>query len=567
MLRWAFILGVSSLFAAACNQPPRLSVEPADLVLRNGRIVTLDDDVPQAQALASKGGRILAVGGNDEISKHVGAGTQVIDLKGSLAIPGFIEGHGHFTGIGDAKLQLDLMNVRNWDEIVSMVQLAAKGAKPGQLIRGRGWHQEKWDKVPEGAVEGIPTHHYLSEVSPKNPVVLRHASGHASFANAKAMEMAGIDRHTPDPAGGTILRDKNGDPTGYFRETAQGLLGKAAAAAVPLDPRKVARAAIEEVLSKGITSFQDAGSSYGDIELFKALADEGRLGVRLWVMIRESNDRMRGRLARDRLIGYADHQLTVRAIKRSIDGALGSHGAWLLAPYEDLPTSAGLNTTPVADIDEAARLAFENGFQLCVHAIGDRGNRETLDIFERACGGRRDLRWRVEHAQHLDPADIPRFASMGVIASMQGNHCTSDGPWVPTRIGARRSEEGAYVWRRLLDSGAVVINGTDAPVEPVSPLGSFYASVTRMMRDGRAFYPKQCMTRLEALRSYTLSAAYGGFEEAIKGSLSRGKLADVTVLSKDILTIPADEIPSADVLYTIVGGRVLYSRGGGVKLP
>ena len=567
MLRWAFILGVASTFATACKQPSTLAGEPADLALRNGRIVTLDDGSPEAQALAAKGGRILAVGTNAEISRHVGAATQVIDLQGALAIPGFIEGHGHFMGIGDAKLQLDLMNVRNWDEIVSMVQVAAKSAKPGQLIRGRGWHQEKWDRVPEGAIEGIPTHQYLSEVSPKNPVVLRHASGHASFANAKAMEMAGIDRHTPDPPGGTILRDKNGDPTGYFRETAAGLLGKAAAAAVPLDPRKIARAAIEEVLSKGITSFQDAGSSYGDIELFKALADEGRLGVRLWVMIRESNERMRGRLARDRIIGYANHQLTVRAIKRSIDGALGSHGAWLLAPYEDLPTSAGLNTTPVEEIDDTAKLAFENDFQLCVHAIGDRGNRETLDLFERACRGRRDVRWRVEHAQHLDPADIPRFAKMGVIASMQGNHCTSDGPWVPTRIGARRSEEGAYVWRSLLDSGAVVINGTDAPVEPVSPLGSYFASVTRIMRGGAAFYPKQCMTRVEALRSYTLSAAYGAFEEELKGSLTPGKLADVTVLSKDILKIPADEIPGVEVLYTIVGGRVLYSRGGGVKVP
>jgi predicted amidohydrolase YtcJ len=563
-MRWVAGALVAALSAASCHHTSRPAAQdPADLILRNGRIVTLDDTTPEVRALAARGGRIAALGTDREISKLIGPATRVIDLKGALAIPAFIEGHGHFMGIGEAKLQLDLMQARNWDEIVSMVAEAVRRARPGQLIRGRGWHQEKWDKVPPGAIEGIPHHSSLSAVSPDNPVILRHASGHASFANARAMEMASIDRHTPDPPGGTILRDANGDPTGYFRETAGGLLAKAAAAATPLDPRRVARAAIDEVLANGIASFQDAGSSFDDIELFKRLADEGSLGVRLWVMIREPNARLRGRLAAARTIGHAGGRLTVRAIKHSIDGALGSHGAWLLEPYEDLPESTGLNTTPVDTIEETARLAIAEGYQLCVHAIGDRGNRETLDLFERTFQtnpDKKDLRWRVEHAQHLHPDDIPRFAKLGVIASMQGVHCTSDGPWVPTRLGPKRSEEGAYVWRSLLEAGAVVSNGTDAPVEHVSPIASFYATVSRMMGNGKRFFPRERLSRIDALKTYTIHCAYAAFEEDVKGTLSPGKYADITVLSKDILSIPEEQIPSAKVLYTIVGGDVLYSR-------
>lgn len=563
-MRWTAATSLATLLAFSCHPtPPVAPQDPADLVLRNGKIVTLDAQTPETQALAAKDGRIVALGSDQDISRLIGPRTRVVDLKGALAIPGFIEGHGHFMGIGDAKLQLDLMHARNWDAIVSMVAEAVKQARPGQLIRGRGWHQEKWDKVPPDAVEGIPHHASLSAVSPHNPVILRHASGHAVFANAKAMEMAGIDRGTPDPPGGTILRGASGDATGYFRETAGGLLAKAATAAAPLDPRRVARAAIDEILRNGITSFQDAGSSFAEIDLFKQLADEGALGVRLWVMIREPNARMRGRLAATRMIGYADGRLTVRAIKHSIDGALGSHGAWLLEPYADLPDSTDLNTTPVTVIEETARMAITEGYQLCVHAIGDRGNRETLDLFERvfrANPERKDLRWRIEHAQHLHPVDIPRFARLGVIASMQGVHCTSDGPWVPTRLGARRSEEGAYVWRSLLESGAIVSNGTDAPVEHVNPIASYYATVSRMMPNGNRFCPRERLSRLDALRTYTINCAYAAFEEDVKGTLSPGKYADVTVLSKDILTIPEEQIPSTKVLYTIVGGEILYRK-------
>ncbi len=533
----------------------------ADRVLWNGRVITLDAARPEAEALAFRGERILAVGSRDEVRALVGPETEVIDLRGAVAVPGFIEGHGHFLGIGDARLQLELQGARDWDALVAMVELAVAAARPGELVRGRGWHQEKWAQVPVPAVQGLPLHASLSRVSPANPVVLRHASGHAAFANARAMELSGGTRETPDPPGGEIVRDADGQPTGMFRETAMGLLRPALEGATPPDPRRMARLADEELRAKGITSFQDAGSSFADVDLYREMLRAGELRVRLWVMLRQPNEALAERLAATRTIGAEADHLTVRAIKCSIDGALGAHGAWLLAPYADLPESSGLNTTPVAEIEEAARLALEHDYQLCVHAIGDRANRETLDLFERAWGGRtngRELRWRVEHAQHLDPADVPRFAALGVVASMQAIHCTSDAPFVVLRLGEARARAGAYVWRDLLDAGAVVTNGTDAPVEDVDPLACFHAAVARRQRDGTAFYPEPRMSRLEALRSTTLSNAWAAFEEHLKGSLVPGKLADVTVLSQDILTVPEEELLDTRVLLTIVGGEVVY---------
>jgi predicted amidohydrolase YtcJ len=554
------LLVASIAVTTACGPEPEVV---ADLVLRHGKVVTVDEAVPDGEAIAIQADTILAVGTNDEINAYVGRSTEVIDLDGQLAIPGLIEAHGHFLGVGDAQMQLNLMDVANWDEVVVMVEAVAGDAQSGELIRGRGWHQEKWDKVPENAVEGLPTHHSLSAVSPNNPVLLRHASGHATFANAKAMEMAGITRATPDPRGGQIVRDANGDPIGVFRETASGLLDAASEGAVRPDPKRQAQLAAEEALSKGITTFHDAGSSFETIDMLKEMIDEGTLGIRMWVMIRTANELLAEHLPDYRITGYGDNRLTVRAIKRSIDGALGPHGAWLLQPYEDLPSSSGLNTSPVESVEETARLAMEHGFQLAVHAIGDRANREVLDIFERtfrANPDKTDLRWRIEHAQHLHPNDIPRFGELGVIASMQGTHCTSDAPYVLERLGERRAEEGAYVWRKLYETGAVIANGTDAPVEDVDPIASYYASVSRVLKDGSVFFPDQRMTRMEALMSYTIDAAYAGFEEEIKGSLAPGKLADVTVLSQDVLEIPEEEIPATQVVYTIVGGRVMYSR-------
>jgi predicted amidohydrolase YtcJ len=557
-------LTLTILFSLISHHP-----ETAELVLRGGKIVTVDQAMPQVQALAIRGERIVAVGSEAEIKPLVGPKTEVIELDGKLAVPGFIEGHGHFTGVGEARMVLELSTARSWEEVVQRVGRAALAAAPGKWIRGRGWHQGKWDKPPEPNVEGYPTHAALSQVSPNNPVWLTHGTGHMSFANAKAMDLAGVTRETKAPPGGEILRDQADQPIGVFRETAQGLFSSALATERAQltreqresELRRQIELANEECLAKGITSFQDAGSSLATIDAFRHVAEEGKLGVRLWVMTNSSNRELAEKLADYRWIGLANKHLTVRAIKRMIDGALGTHGAWLLEPYDDLPESRGLNTSSPEYIAATARLAQQHGFQLCVHAIGDRANREILNIFESLARQHADFpqwRWRIEHAQHLHPADIRRFAPLGVIASMQANHCTSDGPFVVQRLGIKRSQEGAYAWKPLLDAGAVVINGTDAPVEDVNPLGSFYASVTRRMPNGQAFFPEHCMTRDQALRSYTLDAAYAAFEEQDKGSLTVGKLADIVVLSRDILTVPEEQIPGTKVLYTIVGGKVLY---------
>lgn len=551
------------------------AVPPADVVLVNGKVVTMDSTRPEAEALAVAGDTIVAVGSTAEIRRYVGEQTEVLDLRGMLAIPGFIEGHGHLMGLGQAKTILDLTRARNWDEIVALVADAASRANPGAWIRGRGWHQEKWDRPPSPAVpavEGVPLHHELSRLTPNNPVYLTHASGHASFVNAKAMELAGITRRTSNPQGGEIVKHARGEPTGLLRERAQGLVGRVMEAAeaarsveeVEGEMRRQIELAGQEALSKGVTSFHDAGSSFATIDFFKKLAEAGQLPVRLYAMVRrESNEMLAEKLPQYRIIGAGNHFLTVRSIKRQIDGALGPNGAWLLDPYVDLPTTAGLNLEPVEDIRRTAELAIQHGFQVNTHAIGDRGNREVLNIYEevfKANPGKTDLRWRIEHAQHIHPDDISRFAALGVIASMQGIHCTSDGPWVIKRLGEERARTGAYVWRSLMDAGAVVTNGTDVPVEDVSPVASFYASVTRRLADGTDFFPEQRMTREEALRSYTLSNAFAAFEEGIKGSITPGKLADIVVLSRDIMTIPEDDIPGAEVVYTILGGKVRYRK-------
>ena len=564
-----FAFAVASLTALAARAPQVPAPEPATLVLMNGKIVTLETDPAEAQAVAIRGDQIIAIGTHAEVQRFVSKATEIIDLKGQLAIPGFVESHGHFTGVGRAQLDLNLMKVTSWDEVVAMVAQAAKTAKPGQWIYGRGWHQEKWTTPPQPNVEGFPLHDSLSKVSPDNPVLLTHASGHASFANAKAMALSGVTGATPNPEGGDFLKDAKGNPTGLFRETASRLIrsGTGEPKRTPEEEaareRRILELASQEVISKGVTSFQDAGSSFADVDVMKTMIDEGKIDVRLWIMIRTGNDALAANLVKYRTIDYKNGALTVRGIKKSIDGALGSRGAWLLEPYADKPGDTGRNTTPVEEIREAAKLAIQHGYQMCVHAIGDRANRETLNIFEEAYKAnpdKKDLRWRVEHSQHLHPSDIPRFGRLGVIASMEGVHCTSDAPYVVARLGPKRAEEGAYVWQKLMKSGAVVTNGTDAPVEDVDPIASYYATVSRKLKDGTVFYPDQRMSRMEALRSYTINGAFAAFEENSKGSLKPGKYADIVVLSKDIMTVPEDQIPTAQVTYTIVGGKVRYRR-------
>lgn len=565
LLATGLVVAVASMSHVPLAGQTQTGPSPATLVLHNGRVVTADDARPDAEAIAVNGDTIVAVGTNAEIRRYIGPQTQVIDLNGQMAMPGFIEGHGHFTGIGQAKLGLELMNTKSWEEILGMVRDAAAKARPGQWIVGRGWHQEKWTSVPQPNVAGFPLHHALSAVSPDNPVVLTHASGHASFVNAKAMELSNITRATAAPGGGEILKDADGNPTGLLNETAMGLVRRGAGEPAPTAEEREAEAmrvielADQEILSKGVTSFQDAGSSFTDVERFKRAIDTGRLQSRLWVMIRGGGSPEQ--LSRGRLIDYGNKHLTVRAIKITVDGALGSRGAWLLAPYSDQVQTSGLGRD-LEPVRATAQLAIDHGYQLCLHAIGDRANREVLNVFEEAFRKNnrngRDLRWRVEHAQHIHRDDIPRFGQLGVIAAMQGVHATSDAPYVAARLGPERAEEGAYVWRKLLDSGAVIANGTDAPVEDVEPIASYYATVTRRTADGTAFYPGQALSRIEALKSYTLWAAYAGFEEHLKGSLVPGKLADITVLTKDITRVPDEEIRDAKVVYTIVGGKVVY---------
>ncbi|MFC1628337.1 amidohydrolase, partial [Gemmatimonadota bacterium] len=426
------------------------SVEPADMVLMRGTVVTVDDDHPQAQAIAVNGYSITAVGSNREIGRYIGPDTEVIELEGRLAMPGFIEGHGHFISLGRAMMVLDLTTAANWDEIVGMVADAVEMADPGEWILGRGWHQEKWDSLPVQLVDGVPLHHELSAVSPRNPVQLTHASGHAGFVNAMALQKAGITARTADPPGGEILRDSRDDPTGLLRETAQRIVDQARArdsegrpqAELETEFRQIVELASNEALLKGVTTFHDAGINFADIDRIREIEASGDLKLRLYLMVRrETNDEMDKRLPEYLTIPEGNDHIAIRAIKRQIDGALGAHGAWMLEPYLDLPSSTGLMLEPIEDITLSCEIAVKHGFQVAVHAIGDRGNRETLDIYEgvmNANPSATDLRWRIEHAQHLHSDDIARFRDLGIIAAMQGIHCTSDGPWVLKRLGEQR---------------------------------------------------------------------------------------------------------------------------------
>ena len=567
----AITVGVALPFAG-CAEDAAETGGPADLVLRGGIVATVDADDTMVEAVAIEGGWIVAVGSDEEIAAYIGAETEVIELDGRFAAPGFIEGHGHYMSLGNSKTILDLNDVANWDEIVAMVADAVADAEPGEWIRGRGWHQEKWDRPPDPVVEGNPTHATLTAVSPENPVLLGHASGHASFANALAMELGGYTRESEPPPGGELVRDENGELTGLLRETADGPVAGAFADSqlgrtreeMDAQFRREVMLAAEEALSKGVTSFQDAGAGFGTIDRLMQLEEEGALPVRLYIMVRgQSNEQMDARLADYYMPSVGDDYLTVRSIKRQIDGALGSHGAWLLEPYEDMPESAGLVLETVEDITGTAHVAARHGFQVNTHAIGDRANREVLDIYEAvfdSADAGDDLRWRIEHAQHVHPDDIGRFAELGVLASMQGVHATSDAPWIPLRLGDDRARERTYLWRAFMDAGVPINNGTDVPVEDIDPLASFRSSVTRLTVDGSVFYPEQNMTRIEALRSYTINNAYAAFEEAYKGSLELGKLGDVVVIDRDILTVPDAELADARVEMTIVGGVVRYER-------
>jgi hypothetical protein len=558
--------------AAAPPAQPGDRAAPADLVLLGGEVVTLDPQRPRAAALAARSGRIVAVGEPAAIRRLIGPHTRVIALDGQLVLPGFIEAHGHFLALGRALQQLDLRQAPSFATIVDQVRRAAAAAAPGDWIVGRGWHQDKWRRPPARRREGLPLGAPLDAAAPANPVMLVHASGHALLANARALAAAGIAAGTPDPPGGRIVRDADGRPTGALRENATEAVRAAwqrwradrSPARRRADRRRTVAAATRECLRHGVTSFQDAGSSLAEVAFFEALAAKGRLGIRLWLMLDEPDAVLAPALERVRQVGSGDQRLTVRAIKRYADGALGSHGAWLLQPYSDRPQQTGLEVTPLASLRRSAELALAHDFQLCTHAIGDRANREVLDVYRQVLGeAGAARRWRIEHAQHLHPRDIPRFGRLGVIASMQAVHCLSDGPWVVERLGRGRVERGAYAWRSLLQSGARLVNGSDAPVEPIDPIAGFHALVTRRLDDGSSVPGDQTIGREQALRTMTRDAAWAAFEEDVKGSLSPGKLADWVVLSQDLLTVPAERIRDTRVLLTVLGGRVVHDARAG----
>lgn len=557
-----------ALFAWACKSGPE---NPADKVFINGIVYTVDAANPKAEAVAVKDGMILAVGSTEEIQSYVGDATEVIDLQGKTMTPGIVESHAHLMGIGYNKLEIDLMYVKTYDELIQKVAEAAAKAKPGDWITGRGWHQDKWLQMPEKIVKGFQTHDALSAVTPNNPVYLSHASGHASFVNKKAMELAGItpfrsEKPTQEVEGGEVLRDELGNPTGVLVERASTLVAKLIPETTPAKNEEALTLALQELAEKGITSFHDAGSGQDVIDLVQKFKNEGKLTARMYIMLTGRQPELLETWYKKGPMIDPDHFLTVRSIKLNCDGALGPWGAWLLEDYADKPGHRGHETLPMSVVTQVSEKALPLGFQVCSHAIGDRANQEILDRYEAAFAknpAAKDHRFRIEHAQHLHPDDIPRFGQLGVIAAMQAIHLSSDRPWAIDRLGEKRIIDGAYVWQTLIQTGAVVTNGTDAPVEPVDPIPSFYASVTRKTLQGLpegGYEGDQKMTREQALKSYTLDGAYAEFEENFKGSIAVGKAADFTVFDKNIMEIPEDEILQTKVQMTVVGGKVVFRR-------
>jgi len=497
------------------------------MLIDNGLVYLPDGTVAQKD--------ILLVG--DKISRIEDAidakGATVIKAEGKFVMPGLIDAHAHFEGIGASKANLNLLGTTSWKEVIDAVEDQVNNTPEGSWIVGRGWHQDKWTDSPLRTIEGNPTHDELSAISPNHPVMLDHASGHGILVNQKAMELAGIDATTKAPEGGYMIRDENGEAIGVFQENAEqlikdvywGELQKRTPEEEYSDWQKLIALAEEECLQFGITTLHDAGISKQSANRFKELAEKGNLNVRLYSML--SQDAATDSLSVEELQAFHAFEnpfFTCKAIKAYMDGALGSRGAWLLEPYHDKPGYFGENVTPIEDLKRTAKIAHDNNFQLCIHAIGDRGNREVIDVFEQEMqNDLTDARWRIEHAQHLHPTDINRIGGLNIIASMQTVHCTSDSPFVEKRLGEDRAEQGAYVWQSLLQNDVRIANGTDSPVESVNPLANMYAAVTRKrVGENEAFYPAQSLSRKQALDSYTIWNAYAGLRKRRREVLKLG---------------------------------------------
>jgi predicted amidohydrolase YtcJ len=566
---WTTTLSV--LVFSSCVKNEKVA---ATLLIHGGTIYTVDSVQTTVEAVATKDSKILFAGSLLEAEAYKTEQTKVIDLQGKTMTPGLIEGHGHFMGLGYNELNLDLMNTTSYQEIVDAVAQAVDKAQPGEWIIGRGWHQSKWTEMPEETVDGFQTHVLLSAVSPDNPVYLSHASGHAGFANAKAMEIAGIQVMGKEGVdglevtGGEVMRDDLGQPTGIFNERAQSLIRKHIPETTPEKDAKAFELAVAACQRNGITGFHDAGIGQETISLFEKMKSEGKMGIRLYAMLTGWDKELLAKWYAEGPMVDADYLFTIRSVKLNCDGALGSRGAWLLEDYTDRPGHFGHETLPMEFVKESALNGLKHGFQVCSHAIGDRANKEILDRYEAAFTElpnlTNDHRYRIEHAQHLHPDDIPRFAELGVIPAMQAVHMSSDRSWAIDRLGEKRIKEGAYMWQSLLQTGIPIVNGTDVPVEPLNPMASFYASVSRKTLKGLpegGYEPEQKMTRQQALRSYTLDAAYGAFEEDIKGSITPGKLADFTIYDQDLMTVTENKILDTQVTMTIFNGEVVYEKG------
>lgn len=546
----------SALLLAGCSK-----ATPPDAIV-TGTLYTMDPAQPRVEAVAIDNGRFSYVGDRAAAMALKGPETRVIDLGEGVAYPGLIDAHLHVAGIGAAMRAVNLSGADSFADIIELIAARAGNLREGVTVTGHGWHQSKWRESPPGSVDGFPTHHALSEAVPLNPVILEHANGHSVLLNQAAMDQLGIDARTLAPEGGVIVM-QDGEPTGLLHETAIAL-----AAPLQAYDQQTAEELLElaqrHLLSEGITTAHDAGALQVDLAAQTSMATRGDLVVRLYSMVLASDQAALDEwLARGPLLGEGDHRLTVRSIKVQADGALGSRTAWLHAPYSDAPDTTGVLTYDLDALRELIRASRRDQWQINVHAIGDRANSAVLEVFAPFTSTAEDHRFRIEHAQHLRLGDGPLFASQGVIASMQPIHLSSDRPWAIDRLGQQRIDEGAYIWRDLLSSGVVVASGTDAPVEPVNPMANFYAAVTRKTLAGlpkEGFEPEQKLSREEALYAMTLAGAYAAFEEEDKGSIEVGKLADITVLSQDILTVAEPVILQTEVMLTLVGGEVAYQR-------
>ena len=563
-------MSISFLLITACKGTVQ---ESATLLIFGGNIYTVDDTRPMVEAVAVKDNTILFAGSLAEAEQYKNDKTQLLDLNGKTMTPGLIEGHGHFMGLGYNELNLDLNNTTSYQEIVDAVAERVKTAEPGEWITGRGWHQSKWTEMPSETVNGFQTHDLLSAVSPDNPVYLGHASGHAGFANAKAMEIAGLMELDMEGIskfeveGGEVMRDAMGRPTGIFNELAQSLITKHIPENTPAKDIKAFEMAVAACHKNGITGFHDAGIGRETIALYEEMKAKDKMKIRLYCMLTGGDKELLNEWYKKGPMVDPDNLVTIRSVKLNCDGALGSRGAWLLEAYTDRPGHFGHETLPMNFVEETAIDGLQYGFQVCSHAIGDRANREVLDRYESAFTElpqlATDHRFRIEHAQHLHPEDIPRFAQLKVIPAMQAIHMSSDRAWAIDRLGEQRIKEGAYMWQSLLKSGIPIVNGTDVPVEPLNPIASFYASVTRKTLQGTpdgGYEPAEKMTREQALRSYTLDAAYGAFEEGIKGSITVGKLADFTIYNQDLMKVAEKELLNTEIAMTIFGGEIVYTK-------